>query len=95
MRSHLMQVMDMLVEQTHDVPPALKQAAEPQRFTDTRIDEQARGISVKMVPMSLLLPSSGGKSHLFNLIDTPGTNTFMQVALSDMRPADAWTNSLG
>ena len=66
------QVMDMLVEQTHDVPPAVKQAAEPQRFTDTRIDEQARGISVKMVPMSLLLPASSGKSHLFNLIDTPG-----------------------
>ena len=67
------QVMDMLVEQTHEIRHELRQNEKAMRFTDTRLDEQDRGISIKMVPMSLLLPSSSGKSFLFNLIDTPGT----------------------
>ena len=71
--SGLWQVMDMLVEQTHEIRHELRQNDKAMRYTDTRLDEQDRGISVKMVPMSLLLPSSSGKSFLFNLIDTPGT----------------------
>ena len=70
----LWQVMDMLVEQTHEIRHELRQNDKAMRYTDTRLDEQDRGISVKMVPMSLLLPSSSGKSFLFNLIDTPGTS---------------------
>ena len=37
-----------------------------------RVDEQERGISLKMMPMSLVLPGSTGKHYLVNLLDTPG-----------------------
>jgi hypothetical protein len=65
--------MDMLVEQTHEVRHEWRNNERPMRFTDTRLDEQQRAVSLKMVPMSLLLESSTGKSFLMNLIDTPGT----------------------
>lgn len=66
------QVMDMLVEQTHSLGQEFFNPDGSLRFTDTRLDEQERGISLKMVPMSLVLQSSTGKSFLVNLIDTPG-----------------------
>lgn len=69
-----MQVMDMLVEQTHEVRHEMRSNEKPMRFTDTRLDEQERGISLKMVPMSLLMPASSGKSYLMNLIDSPGVH---------------------
>ena len=71
----------MLVEQTHEIRHELRQNDKAMRYTDTRLDEQDRGISVKMVPMSLLLPSSSGKSFLFNLIDTPGAPAMLPVGL--------------
>ena len=74
-----LQVMDMLVEQTHALGPEFLNPDGTLRFTDTRLDEQERGISLKMVPMSLVLQSSTGKSFLMNLIDTPGA---VDVSLS-------------
>ena len=62
----------MFVEQTHGVKDSVEHADRPMRFTDTRIDEQERGISLKMVPMSLIMESSTSKSYLLNIIDTPG-----------------------
>jgi U5 small nuclear ribonucleoprotein component len=79
--------MDMLVEQTHDLPP-LKPGRGPRRFTDTRLDEQARGISIKMAPMSLVLESGSGKSYLFNLMDCPGHADFDDEVAAAMRLAD-------
>ena len=58
------------------------------RYTDTRKDEQKRGLSVKAVPMSLVLPTSGHKSYLFNLIDTPGHLNFADEVTAGMRLAD-------
>ena len=68
----LAQVMDMFVEQTHEVRHEVRSNEKAMRFTDTRLDEQQRGISLKMVPMSLVMESSTSKSFLLNLIDTPG-----------------------
>ena len=65
----------MLVEQTHSLGPEFWNPDGTLRFTDTRLDEQERGISLKMVPMSLVLQSSTGKSFLMNLIDTPGATS--------------------
>lgn len=62
----------MFVEQTHELKGISSEGDKPLRFTDTRLDEQERGISLKMIPMSLLMESSSNKSYLFNLIDTPG-----------------------
>lgn len=62
----------MFVEQTHEVRHEWRDNERPMRFTDTRLDEQERAISLKMVPMSLVMEGSSGKSYLMNLIDTPG-----------------------
>jgi U5 small nuclear ribonucleoprotein component len=47
-------VMDMLVEQTHVVRHKYRSNERTMRFTDTRLDEQEREISIKAVPMSLV-----------------------------------------
>ena len=64
--------MDMLVEQTHDLRYEWRNNERPLRFTDTRVDEQSRGISMKSTPMSLVLEASNGKSFVMNMVDTPG-----------------------
>ena len=67
-----LQVMDMFVEQTHLIQNDARLADKSMRFTDTRTDEQERGISLKMTPMSFILEASSSKSYLINMIDTPG-----------------------
>ena len=62
----------MFVEQTHNIDTQMRDGEKPMRFTDTRLDEQERGVSLKMVPMSLVMEGTSGKSYLMNLIDTPG-----------------------
>lgn len=42
------------------------------KYTDTRLDEQARGMSIKAMPVSLVLEGGTGKSFLINLTDCPG-----------------------
>ena len=74
-----LQVMDMLVEQTHNIDTQMRDGEKPMRFTDTRLDEQERGVSLKMVPMSLVLEGTSGKSYLMNLIDTPGAQYFFDL----------------
>ena len=69
----------MLVEQTHEVRHEWRNNERPMRWTDTRLDEQQRAVSLKMVPMSLLLESSTGKSFLMNLIDSPGESRTMRL----------------
>lgn len=66
--------MDMLVEQTHDLRYEWRNNERPLRFTDSRVDEQSRGISLKSTPMSLILEGSNGKSFLMNMVDTPGND---------------------
>ncbi|CAI5507049.1 unnamed protein product [Closterium sp. Naga37s-1] len=58
------------------------------RFTDTRVDEQQRMISIKAVPMSLVLEDSTGKSYLCNVVDTPGHVNFSDEMTAGMRLAD-------
>ena len=77
--------MDMLVTHTH---PDKWHAAKEIRYTDTRVDEQKRGLSQKAVPMSLVLESSANKSHLFNIMDTPGHVNFSDEGTAAMRLAD-------
>ena len=77
--------MDMLVEQTHRISTFDSGNERHIRYTDTRIDEQERRISIKAVPMSLVLEDSNAKSYLCNIMDTPGHVNFsdeMTAALS-------------
>ena len=81
--------MDMLVEQTHEVGFEWFSDDKQLRYTDTRIDERDREVSVKAVPMSLVMPTSAGKHLLFNLMDTPGHVNFSDEVTASYRLADA------
>ena len=51
------------------------------KYTDTRLDERERGISLKSLPLSYIMGDSRGKSHLVNIIDTPGHVNFRDEVL--------------
>ncbi|KAK2004709.1 elongation factor Tu GTP binding domain-containing protein [Colletotrichum falcatum] len=85
--------MDMLVLETHDITERLerrvgKKRDEQLRYTDVHIAERERGVSIKASPMSLVLPSSKGKSHLVNILDTPGHVNFVDEVATSLRLAD-------
>ncbi|KAJ8442532.1 hypothetical protein Cgig2_026474 [Carnegiea gigantea] len=80
--------MDMLVEQTHHISTFDPKNEKHMRYTDTRIDEQERRISIKAVPMSLVLEDSNSKSYLINIMDTPGHVNFSDEMSAALRLAD-------
>ncbi|KAJ5173990.1 Translation elongation/initiation factor/Ribosomal beta-barrel [Penicillium coprophilum] len=85
--------MDMLVKQTHDLTERLEKRTgrkreEQLRYTDVHFLERERGVSIKSAPMSLVLPGTKGKSHLFNLLDTPGHVNFVDEVAASIRLAD-------
>ena len=85
--------LDMLVMQTHDLQERLdkkigKRRDEQWRYTDTHLLERERGMTIKAAPMSLVLQSTRGKSHLFNVLDTPGHVNFVDEIAASMRLAD-------
>ncbi|GAX78591.1 hypothetical protein CEUSTIGMA_g6030.t1 [Chlamydomonas eustigma] len=82
-------VMDMLVEQTHELLNREYFLRQKQlKFTDTRIDEQSRGMSIKAMPMSLVMEGTSGKSYLLNIIDCPGHVNFNDEVTAALRLAD-------
>ena len=54
--------MDMLVDQTHHISTFDQNSEKNMRYTDTRVDDQERMISIKAVPMSFVLEDSNSKS---------------------------------
>jgi len=88
------QLMDMLVEQTHDLRYEWRNNERPLRYTDTRVDEQSRGISMKSTPMSLILEASNGKSFVMNMLDTPGKSASLLVCCHHVWPAVAFQPAL-
>ncbi|PKX90898.1 116 kDa U5 small nuclear ribonucleoprotein component [Aspergillus novofumigatus IBT 16806] len=85
--------MDMLVTQTHDLTERLekrvgKRKEEQLRYTDIHFLERERGLSVKSAPMTLVLQNTKGKSHLVNIIDTPGHVNFVDEVATSSRLVD-------
>eukprot|EP00873_Tetraselmis_striata_P045198 jgi/Tetstr1/465462/TSEL_010146.t1 len=81
-------IMDMLTKQTHEVRHEWRSNERELRWTDTRIDEQQRGMSIKMTPMTLVMEASSGKSRLFSMLDCPGHVNFNDEVTAAMRLAD-------
>ena len=84
---------DMLVMQTHDISAREeskrgRHREEQLRYTDPSFLERERGLSIKSTPMSLVLQATRGKSHLFNMMDTPGHVNFLDETAAAMRLAD-------
>ncbi|PAA94442.1 hypothetical protein BOX15_Mlig022914g2, partial [Macrostomum lignano] len=86
-------LLDCLVELTHpDVRATASDVADGRAelaFTHSLRVECERGLSVKCCPLSLLLPDSRGKSHLVNLMDTPGHPCFADEQAAAYRLCDA------
>lgn len=85
--------MDTLVMQTHDISERLdkrvgKKRDERLRYTDIHFIERQRGLSIKAAPMSLLLQGTKGKSHVFNILDTPGHVNFVDEVAASFRLVD-------
>lgn len=85
--------MDTLVMQTHDISKKLERRTGKSRdvqlrYTDVNLLERERGVSTKSAPMSLVLQGTKGKSHLFNILDTPGHVNFVDEVAASMRLAD-------
>merc|ERR1712194_885067 len=51
-------------------------------YTDSRQDEQDRGVTIKATSMSLVLQDSRDKSYLFNVMDTPGHTNFQDELIA-------------
>ncbi|PKS12786.1 hypothetical protein jhhlp_000997 [Lomentospora prolificans] len=85
--------MDMLVLETHDITDRLERRTgrkrdEQLRYTDISVLERERGLSAKAAPMSLVLQNTKGKSHLVNILDTPGHVNFVDEVAAALRLAD-------
>lgn len=58
------------------------------RYTDVHKLSREREISIKSSPMSFVLATTKGKSHLFHMVDTPGHVNFVDEVASAIRLVD-------
>lgn len=80
--------LDMLFKETHINLGEKRKHEEQLRYTDTHVIEINRGLTIKSSPTSLLLQNGKGKSHNFNIIDTPGHVNFSDEVSASARLVD-------
>ena len=81
-------LLDTLVSETHHTRHETRSNQKQMRYTDSRLDEQTREISIKMTPITLVLQTLKGKSYLMNLLDTPGHLNFADEVTAAIQTAD-------
>eukprot|EP00095_Tigriopus_kingsejongensis_P010253 maker-scaffold178_size283195-snap-gene-0.10 protein:Tk10253 transcript:maker-scaffold178_size283195-snap-gene-0.10-mRNA-1 annotation:"116 kda u5 small nuclear ribonucleoprotein component" len=77
---------DCLMQETH--PDLRTKEDKPLRYTDTLFTEQERGVTIKSMPVTLVLQDLRSKSFLINLFDTPGHVNFSDETTASMRLSD-------
>ena len=77
---------DMVIESTFKTNPNNK---ESRKYTDLRVDEIDRSISIKANPFQVLLEDTRDKNYVFNVIDTPGHPNFSDQVSVGLRMADS------
>ena len=78
-------LMDLLIEASRGGVGDLNKNP---RYTDTRIDEQKRELSIKAEPVSLLLEDLNKKSFVLNMVDCPGHSNFVDEACVSFHGCD-------
>jgi len=77
--------MDLLVMETHEKDWKINKEV---RYTDSRMDEQDRCVTIKSSSMSLVLQDTQEKSYLFHVMDTPGHSNFQDEVIAAMALSD-------
>lgn len=83
-------LLDTLVLQTHELKSISKnqKTYKKLRYTDNEKLEIERGVTMKLSPMTLLLPNLKGSSVVLNIIDTPGHVNFADEVAVAQRLTD-------
>ncbi|KAJ3182860.1 U5 small nuclear ribonucleoprotein component [Gaertneriomyces sp. JEL0708] len=79
-------LVDVLVGQTHCHLDAHLESQE--RYTDVHELERGRGLSIKSMPVSLVMQDLKAKSYLLNIMDTPGHVNFSDEVTAAIRISD-------